>query len=261
MQKKILVAVALAVLTIGALYFYSRTLEKEVSGGELEEVLVASTEIQAGTRLMRSHLAKRKLPKQYVHPQAIRPGDADGLIDRPVGTDLKQMQVILWSDFESTRNGVTKGSLSLTIPKGKRALTIPVDTQGSHAGMLRAGDNVDLLGTFVRGANDFATVTLLQKVMVLATGDTIAAQGGQPTTTGPRTFNSITVAVELEEAELLAFAVQRGPVSVVLRSPDDLDIIEDIPTKTFGDIFDMQKRIEFTRRHKTVKKIEALKPQ
>lgn len=261
MQKKIIVAAALAIMTIGALYFYSRTLEKEVSGGELEEVLVAATKIEPGTRLMRSHLAKRKQPKQYVHPQAIRPSDADGLIDRPVGTTLEQMQVILWSDFESTRSGLAKGSLSLTIPKGKRALTIPVDTQGSHAGMLRAGDSVDLLGTFVRGSNDFATVTLLQKVFVLATGDTLPSQGGAPVSNGPRTFNSITVAVELEEAELLAFAVQRGPVSVALRAPDDLEIVEDIPTKTFGDIFDTQKRIDFVRRHKPVKKIEALKSQ
>ncbi len=260
MQKKILVAGALAVITIVALYLYSRTLEKEVSGGELEPVLVAATELEPGTRLTRAHLGKRMLPKQYIHPQAVRPGDADSLIDRPVGSRIQQLQPILWSDFETGRVIGGGGSLSSKVPKGKRAFTFAVDTQSSHAGMLRPGDVVDLLGTFARGSNDFATVTLLQKVLVIATGDALATQGGpSPSTSGPRTFNSVTVSVDLEEAELLAFAVQRGPVSVALRAPDDLEIIEDIPTKTFGDIFDTQKRVEFTRRK--LKKIEALKPQ
>ena len=260
MQKKILVAGALAFFTVIALYLYTRTLEKEVSGGELEAVLVAATELEPGTRLTRANLGKRMLPKQYIHPQSVRPADADSLIDRPVGARIAQLQPILWSDFETGRVIDGGGSLSSKIPKGRRALTIPVDTQGSHAGMLRPGDTVDLLGTFVRGSNDFATVTLLQKVLVLATGDTLATSGQpSPSTSGPRTFNSVTVAVDLEEAELLAFSVQRGPVSVALRAPDDLEIIEDIPDKTFGDIFETKKRVEFNRRK--LKKIEALKPQ
>lgn len=261
MQKKILAAAALAVITIVALYYYSRTFEKEVSGGEPEEVLVAATELEPGTRLTAANLAMRKLPKQYIHPQAVRWSERINLIGIPVGGRIQQSQSILWTDFETGRSGAAGGgSLSSKIPKGQRAFTIPVDTQSSHAGMLRPGDRVDLLGTFARGSNEFATVTLLQKVLVLASGDILVSQTGpSPATTGPRTFNSLTVAVDLEEAELLAFSVQRGPISVALRAPDDLEIIEDIPDKTFGDIFETQKRVAFTRRK--LKKIEALKSQ
>ena len=87
-----------------------------------------------------------------------------------------------------------------------------------------------------------------------------ATEGVAPSSGGgPRTFSSVTVAVDLEEAELLAFSVGRGPISVALRAQDDLEIIEDIPDKSFNDIFETRKRVEFTRRK--LKKIEALKSQ
>ena len=99
--------------------------------------------------------------------------------------------------------------------KGQRALTIPVDLSGSLAGMLRPGDHVDILGTFARAQQDYATVTLLQNVLVLATGEMRGVgreRRGEPSgATGPRTFNNITVSVDPEEAELLVFAHAARP--------------------------------------------------
>jgi Flp pilus assembly protein CpaB len=128
--------------------------------------------------------------------------------------------------------------------------------------MLRPGDHVDVLGTFARGqGTDWATVTLLQNVQVLATGELrAAAEGESDTSSQPKSFNNITLSVDLEEAELLAFSVQRGPINVILRAQDDLETVEDIPDKNFGDIFEVQKRAAFRSRH-SQKKIEVLKSQ
>src|SRR2546423_315347 len=77
-----------------------------------------------------------------------------------------------------------------------------------------------------------------------ATEDPTALAAG-----GPRTFVSITVAVDLEEAELLVFAMQRGPINIALRGADDIETEEQVPDKNFGDIFEAPKRQNFAKRH------------
>ena len=129
--------------------------------------------------------------------------------------------------------------------------------------MLRPGDHVDVLGTFARAQQDYATVTLLQNVLVLATGEVRGSgENEEPTTPGgaPHSFNNITVSVDPEEAELLVFAMQRGPVNVALRSQDDVATFDDVPEKNFGDIFEQKRRADFVRRH-AAKKIGELKAQ
>ena len=49
--------------------------------------------------------------------------------------------------------------------------------------------------------------------------------------------------------------------SVLFRGvTEDMETVDDVPDKTFGDIFEMQKRAAFTRK-RAQKKIEALKAQ
>ena len=68
------------------------------------------------------------------------------------------------------------------------------------------------------------------------------------------------MSVDPEEAELLVFAMQRGPVNVALRSQDDVATFDDVPEKNFGDIFEQKRRADFVRRH-AAKKIGELKAQ
>ncbi|HEY7957102.1 MAG TPA: Flp pilus assembly protein CpaB, partial [Polyangia bacterium] len=153
--------------------------------------------------------------------------------------------------------------LSAAVQKGQRAITIPVDVSGSLAGMLRPGDHVDVIGTFAKNQGaDWSTVTLLQNVLVIATGDQRGAVENEEPAGPPgsqHTFSNITVSVDLEEAELLVFSMQRGPINVALRAQDDIETVDDVPEKNFSDIFEVQKRAAFQRRHAA--KIEVLKPQ
>jgi pilus assembly protein CpaB len=260
MKKKLVIAVGLAVIAMLSLYLYSRSLEKEVAGGQKVAVLVAADDIPAGQRITKANLAQREVPEAYVNKASIRKGEENVILGRPVASKIAQGDDILWSDLELQKSAATR-RLSAAVQKGQRALTIPVDMSGSLAGMLKPGDRIDVLGTFARGqGTDWATVTLLQNVLVIATGD-VRGEGeeGAPGG-GPRTFSNITVSVDLEEAELLVFSMQRGPINVALRSQEDIETLDDIPDKNFGDIFDTTKRTNFARRH-AAKKIEALKPQ
>lgn len=260
MKKKLVIAVGLAVLAMLSLYLYSRSLEKEVAGGQKVAVLVAADDIPAGTRITKAHLAQRDVPEAYVNKAAIRKGEENVILGRPVAGKIAQGEDILWSDLELQKSAATR-RLSAAVPKGQRALTMPVDVSGSLAGMLRPGDRIDILGTFARSQGaDWATVTLLQNVTVIATGD-VRGEGDEGSVGGgPRTFSNITVAVDMEEAELLIFAMQRGPINIALRSQDDIETVDELPNKNFTDIFDDNKRQSFVRKH-AGKKIEALKTQ
>ena len=264
MKKKLLVAVLLALVAVGSLYLYSRSLQDEVAGGQKVTILVAASDIEVGQRVTKANLAQRPVPEAYVGQGTVKRGGEALVLGRPVTVKVSQGDPIVWSDFDLPRSGAGK-PLSAVVQKGQRALTLPVDLSGSLAGMLRPGDHVDIMGTFAKGqGTDWATVTLLQNVLVLATGDVRGGGEGDSETAAPgappRGFSSITVSVDPEEAELLVFSMQRGPVNVALRSKEDIETVDDLPDKNFGDIFESQKRAAFQRRH-AAKKIEALKAQ
>src|SRR5262249_14697447 len=141
------------------LWFWANSFEKSQGGGEKIAVLVAGQEIAAGSRVAKEQLAIREVPEAYVHDTTIRQGEENKIIGRPVTAKIPQGQVLLWSDFELQRSANTR-RLSVAVPKGQRAITIPVDISGALGGMLRPGDHVDLMGTFAKGPNDWSTVTL-----------------------------------------------------------------------------------------------------
>jgi pilus assembly protein CpaB len=258
MKKKLVVAVGLALIALLSMWLYTRSIREEAVGGARVAVLVAAQDIPPGARLTKAMLAMRDVPQAYLHQGSIQKGEENQIIGRPVAGAIAQGQMLLWTDFEGAK-APSSGRLSSLLQKGQRAFTLPVDLSGSIAGMLRPGDRVDILGTFARNQGaDWATVTLLQNVLVMAVGDQRGDVDDAPHG-APRNFSSITVAVDLEAAELLAFATQRGPISIALRPQDDMETIEDVPDKNFGDIFELPKRTAFQRRQ--AKKIELLRPQ
>jgi len=259
MKKKILLAVGFSVIACAALWFYTRSLETEVVGGKKVLVLVANAKIAAGARLERTQLAVREVPQSYVHQSAILKGEEDQVVGRKVGSAIEQGQPLLWTDFDMGTTSTVR-RLSQALPKGQRALTINVDTSSSVAGHLRPGDHIDLLGTFARGGQqggEFATITLLQNVLILATGSSYGSADDQRASG----YSNITLSVDLESAELILFAAQRGPLGVVLRAADDIDTVEGIPDKNFSDIFEAPKRAALQRRYTASRKIKALVAQ
>ena len=263
MRKKVAIAVGLAAIAVLSLWLWSRSVVNDVGGGQKIWVAVASEDIVQGARVGRSAIAFREMPESYVHPESVHRGEESQILNRPVSEKIAQGQPFLWSNFDQLKS-VGGRRLSAAITKGQRALTLPVDMSGSMAGMLRPGDHVDILGTFARNqGTDFATVTLLQNVLVVATGDTRGDSNESDTSMQPagvpRTFASITVAVDLEEAELLVFAMQRGPINIALRGAEDIETEDQVPDKNFGDIFEAPKRQNFAKRHAA--RIQALKPQ
>lgn len=138
--------------------------------------------------------------------------------------------------------------LNERIPKGYRAISINVTGGTSVSGLITRGSQVDVIATYnfpdddgkIR-RGDPVTCTILQKVLVLATGNDASSTSrslgvyGQPSSSG---YSLVTLAVKPREAEMLAFAEQqmKGRLMLTLRRFDDLSTESTLPNVTFETI-------------------------
>ncbi|MEK6609052.1 MAG: Flp pilus assembly protein CpaB [Myxococcota bacterium] len=269
MRTRAIVALTLAAGAAASIYLYLRGVERAKRGGVPVAIVVARESLAQGARLGSDNGAVREVPSTYVHPEAIGAGEVRDFIGRPLQNAIAAGQPILETDF-ALRSTATDRPLSAAVPKGMRALTIRVDASSSVGGLLRPGDHVDVLGTFAReGRGERTTLTLLQNVTVLATGtrteapaaasEAGAAAGGRAARAGGSTFSHITIAVDLEEAELLAFGSTRGDLHVVLRHDEDVQIVENVPEKSLADLFEVEKRAQLMSRHRTIEALRAVR--
>jgi len=121
---------------------------------------------------------------------------------------------------------VRKPSLALKTPVGKRAVTVKIDSLAAVGGLLNAGDFVDVIAELNVPAQDTdkktVTAMIFQGLQVLAVNtneDDPGAYDDQQAATDLK----ITVAVDPQEAGLLAFANKNGNLELALRSPDDTE--------------------------------------
>ncbi len=133
----------------------------------------------------------------------------------------------MWDDLRPpTRNQGFSGQ----IRNGYRAFAISVDATSSVSNLVRPGDNVDVIGTFtmpdLRGDSslDTVTLTLLQNVKVLATGNRWGRQGMGGETGGQSNYMTVTLQLFPHEVELMAFATLKGRLMLSLRNFEETKI-------------------------------------
>jgi pilus assembly protein CpaB len=119
--------------------------------------------------------------------------------------------------------------------------------------MVRPGDYVDVVATMddtsanaptaatSSGQKDRLAVVLLQRVLVLAVaGDTQIAAAIDPKarTGASNPDKSITLSLNVKEAQLLALAMEKGRVSVAVRNPNDprINDLPDMPAAALADV-------------------------
>lgn len=128
--------------------------------------------------------------------------------------------------------------LNAIVTPGKRAMTVATNTETAVAGLLQAGNFVDVIVTIkpedptAFGAK-FVSDTILQEIKVLAVGSSLGGNAAKEAeakdakkTKGANTKLKPSITVELtpEEAEKLALAQSQGDIHVTLRS--DIDILQ-----------------------------------
>ncbi|MBI4308943.1 MAG: Flp pilus assembly protein CpaB [Candidatus Omnitrophica bacterium] len=124
-----------------------------------------------------------------------------------------------------------KPSLAMKTPSGKRALTIMVDSLAAVGGLLNPGDFIDVIAHLnvplglPENAPKKNTVTAMvfQGLEVLAVNTNLEETGKYYDEQQGAAAVKLTVAVDPEEAGLLAFADKNGKLEMALRSPQETD--------------------------------------
>jgi pilus assembly protein CpaB len=227
---RVVIVVALSALAAGLnVYAFSAQQERRC-GGELVRVLAVGRNIVSGRQIAASDLAKRTVPRAYLDERAVSIEDEAAVVGAVAAVDLRSGQVLLWSDLGRQSQEAT---LAQKLPTGQRAMTIRVDRSSSLSGLLRPGHRVDILCTLAfAGRGSTNTVTALQNVLVLATGERTEVVAQEPLTS----FDTVTLSVGVDQAQRLALASATGKLTLVLRGHDDLAVQSDLPDASLEDL-------------------------
>ncbi len=204
------------------------------------EVLVAAKDLGIGRELQDGDLRWQEWPKSSVFPGAvIRIEDQnadvplkDGRLARNVGKGEPVMKAALL--------GTAKGNMvSASLLSGQRAIAIEVDASSMAGGFIGPGDFVDIILTYRETINSdsdnpavanmielnldkLATETILQNVKVLA----VDQMSERPEDEKIKVGKTVTIAVDMQDAERLFLASKLGDITLALRGVGDEQMIE-----------------------------------
>ena len=183
---------------------------------ETIKVLVAAGELRFGDELSGDNVVAIDWPADFKPEGAFT--SLDDLLEGGRRVALAAMQLnepILPAKITGPGQRPT---LSKVVPQGRHAMTIRVDEVVGVAGFILPGDHVDIMLT--RSANDEEDVSftevLLQGVRVLSI-DQINDEASED----PLLVNSVTLDVDLKQAQRIRLGTERGELSLLLRRAGD----------------------------------------
>jgi len=217
MRNKLIFILALIFGLIAAylVYSYLNHLTGSADNGAYTEVVVAAQDIPANTNITSAMVELKRFPNDYrTNKEIILLKEAVGKVSLIA---ITKGEVIL--DNQLIKPGDNKEGLAYAVPQGYRAMSVPVDEVTGVAGMVKRGDRVDIVAVVSMGDNQPQprSVVVLQNVAVLAVGTTLTPQADDKAVQ----VKTATLAVNLQDALRLKMAVQRGNISLLLRSPAD----------------------------------------
>lgn len=221
------VLLVLALLAgIAAAWLASRYLSTRAAATEAEissryassAVVVAAVDLVKGEELHAGRLAVRRMPKQFLPPDAVTAEQAGVLLGGHAAIDIRRGTAITPAAIYV--NAIGSG-LSELLREGERALTLPVDDVNSQAGRIRVGDQVDLFYRRSESGNSLLT-PLLQQVQVLAVGGQFREPASATEERNEAAdFSTVTLRMAATDAPRVLLAQQSGDVVLVLRGSSD----------------------------------------
>lgn len=227
----IFLGLAAAILMSSYLKSREQSLEieakKRASGGPTVEVIAAGIDIPRGMALGTQNLTKREILADLVNEEMLLVSDFDRVDGVKSTRPIKAGLPLRIGDVTEKVKAFADG-----LEEGLRAITIEVDEINSMAQMVKPGNMVDLM-LIVPDKYDsdggFRAVLVLQKVKVLATGQSTASssnKGMQAVDYGnaggnAQRYSNFTFEVTPQNAARIALAQQVGKIRAVLRGNED----------------------------------------
>jgi len=212
-EDRLIVLSAACALLAGTVAFLWLTWKEKniLSGMQPVKVIAAAKLIPSKSRVDAGMVEWMELPKRYVTAAHI--------------TDYKQAKgklaivpFIKGEPIMANKLMEEGEELNTAIPDGMRAVSVSVNEETGVGFMIKPGDHVDVLVTMEMQENGKAkmiTATIIQAARVAATGNEFSGEDNN------RKYDSVTLALAPEDAELLSFAREKGRVSLALRPVGD----------------------------------------
>ncbi|WP_053235466.1 Flp pilus assembly protein CpaB [Sandaracinus amylolyticus] len=236
-SRAVVAGVVCMALGAGCLFVYMQQYEQHVTGGAYVQVAVVTRDVPLGTPLREDALATQDMPERYVEQRHVRGADVPRVVGVRVSSALRAGETLLWSDLVTSEE---HRDLSSLVRDGQRAVSIEADATSTFGGLLRPGDRVDVVLTTREGNHDVAS-TILQNALVLATGADIGADLRRDRQ-GTTRAGQVTLSMTLEQSQTLAVAAARGELMLVLRNPDDITIVQGLPSRSSDDLARAERR-------------------
>ncbi|OGQ89028.1 MAG: Flp pilus assembly protein CpaB [Deltaproteobacteria bacterium RIFOXYA12_FULL_58_15] len=196
-------------------------------------VMSVKRDMKSGDTLTSSNLAVIKLPKVNVTGSVITVDAVNqGLPVRgqKLSMDIMAGDPLLYSHIH-TKTG--DQHLADAVQKKGRAVSIRVSPESSVHHWVEPGDHVDIIGVFRDPQlKEMVSVTMLQNVVILATGRIGGQTNMRLLSETERAYNTVTVHVLPEAAEMLVLSQDLGTLYLSLRNPEDNDIRDFEDTRT-----------------------------
>ncbi len=143
----------------------------------------------------------------------------------------------MWTDLATTADD--RRDLSVLVQPGMRAVTIRAIDHANQ--LIQPGDRVDVIATRPTDRGQQATIVLMQNVLVMAVGLDTGSESGKHAI--GRGDSTLTVSVTISaRAQLLSLAGDRGRLSVALRNPDDVRIVDGLVEANASALVDARVR-------------------
>jgi pilus assembly protein CpaB len=202
-----------------------------VAAPKSEEVFVPVASLSSGTILTPENLTRMRMDADAVTPQMVVADDAGlqflvGGVARqslPEGVPIARAAIVSPGD---------RGFLAAVLPKGKRAISIPISLTAGLSGLVLPGDRIDIILTYsvsadtgTVGRDIHASETLIQNIRVLALDQRLQSTEAPRDKNGelisPPVAQTATLEVTPRQAEMLILARTLGEMSLVLNSVRD----------------------------------------
>ena len=249
MKKKIVLIASLAAGIAAAVLTRFYIMAKDAEVQELKDainarygsmwVLCYAKDTPSGTILTRDDFKVKRVPEIGMRGQALTEENLSDVVGRKTLVMHQKLDVVFWSDIEGG-DPSAKG-LSSDVKRQMRAVSINCSGAAAVSSMVRPNDHVDVIGTFDfeggSGKKNFVTCTILQNVLVLATGNETAKGGSRAKLGLSSGYSTVTLEVTPREAEMLAFAEQiKGRLVLTLRNRNDTSYEKELPKVDFEKI-------------------------
>ena len=212
----------LAVVLGAAAFLLVRGYEARVAAlgpalGKPAPVLVAASDLSAGTVLSAGMLSREVYPSRFVPPGSVL--DADRAAGRVLVSPLAEGEVLTRTRLAPPR----AGPVAALVPPGFRAVSI---TSSLPPGSIHRGDRVDLLATFAGGHPHTETVaTGLQVLTVASAPSSAGAPLGETAAAGSTgSEQALILLVAPDEAEGVAYAKAFADVTVSVEGPSESEV-------------------------------------